>query len=111
MIDAGKLPLNRGLVRSPDEQRRWSLILPLKNSYVQKKLYRERTGGSVEDDFRGKLERLKEHGFIVEDEHRITPTKLGTFYSDEMVQQFYNSSYLPVARNEYEDGILNPYLL
>jgi oxygen-independent coproporphyrinogen-3 oxidase len=110
MIDAGKLPLNRGLVRSPDEQKRWSLILPLKNSYVQKKLYRERTGEPIENDFKIKLERLKEHGFVVEDEHRITPTKLGTFYSDEMVQQFYSPNYIPVARDQYAEGLLNPYL-
>lgn len=109
MIEAGKLPINRGLVRSPEEQKRWSLILPLKNSYVQKKIYRERTGDAVENEFGVKLERLKEYGFIVEDEHRITPTSLGTFYSDEMVQQFYTPCYRPVPREEYADGPLNPY--
>jgi oxygen-independent coproporphyrinogen-3 oxidase len=109
MIESGKLPINRGLVRNPDEQKRWSLILPLKNSYVQKKIFFDRTGETVEKDFRVKLELLKEYGFIVEDDHRITPTDLGTFYSDEMVQQFYSQDYIPVAREEYEEGVLNPY--
>lgn len=109
MIEAGRLPLNRGLVRNQEEQKRWSLILPLKNSYVQKKLYMQRTGASIDTDFRLKLERLKEHGFIVEDDQRITPTALGTFFSDEMVQQFYNPCYIPVAREEYAEGPLNPY--
>src|SRR5258707_3453391 len=27
-IESGKLPLNRGLVRSPEEQIRWAIILP-----------------------------------------------------------------------------------
>ncbi|MCM2359245.1 MAG: radical SAM protein [Geobacteraceae bacterium] len=109
MIETGKLPINRGLVRSPEEQKRWSLILPLKNSYVQKKIYRERTGGSVGNDFGAKLERLKEYGFIVEDEHRISSTRLGTFFADEMVQQFYSHDYIPVPRGEFAEGPLNPY--
>jgi oxygen-independent coproporphyrinogen-3 oxidase len=109
MIAAGKLPLNRGLVRNPDEQRRWSAVLPLKNSFIQKKLYRERTGGDVSADFGGKIERLKEYGFLTEDANFVTPTRLGTFYADEMVQHFYSSKYLPVPRTEYVEGPLNPY--
>ena len=109
-IAAGKLPLNRGLVRNEEEQKRWAAILPLKNSYVQKKIYRERTGESVENFFPEKMARLKEYGLMVEDEHRITPTKLGAFFADEVVQQFYRSDYMPLAREEYAEGPLNPYL-
>jgi oxygen-independent coproporphyrinogen-3 oxidase len=109
MIEAGNLPLNRGLVRSPDEQRRWSAVLPLKNSFIQKKLYRERTGGSVTEDFGGRIERLKEYGFLVEDANLVAPTRLGTFFADEMVQQFYSPDYIPVPREEFAEGPLNPY--
>jgi oxygen-independent coproporphyrinogen-3 oxidase len=109
LIEAGKLPLNRGLVRSPEEQKRWSLILPLKNSCVQKKIFYERTGAPVDDFFKTKLARLKEFGLVTEDEHRITPTELGAFFADELVQQFYNPHYMPSGQNEFLAGPLNPY--
>ena len=37
--DQGRLPLNRGLARSKDDQMRWSMVLPLKNREVYKKRY------------------------------------------------------------------------
>ncbi|MBK5276393.1 MAG: radical SAM protein [Desulfuromonadales bacterium] len=110
LIEAGKLPLNRGLVRSEEQQERWGIILPLKNSYVQKKLYRERTGESVDSVFTEKMARLKEHGLVVEDGQRISPTPLGAFFADEIVQQFHSPDYIPFAREEYKEGPLNPYL-
>jgi len=109
-IAAGRLPLNRGLVRSDEEQKRWAAVLPLKNSYIQKKLYRQRTGESVENVFGDKISRLKEHGLVTEDEQRVTPTKLGAIFADELVQQFSNAKYLPLAREEFSEGPLNPYL-
>lgn len=110
-IAAGRLPINRGLVRNPDEQRRWSTILPLKNSYIQKRIYRERTGEATDDAFfRSKIERLKEYGLVFEDEQRISLTKLGAFFADEVVQQFYDPRYLSIPREEYTEGPLNPYL-
>lgn len=110
MIQAGKLPINRGLVRNPDEQQRWSTILPLKNSYIQKKIYRERTGESTDNAFfRERVERLKGYDLVHEDEQRISLTELGAFFADEVVQQFYNEAYLPVPRKDYAAGPLNPY--
>lgn len=109
-IAAGKLPLNRGVVRSADEQQRWSTILPLKNGYIQKRIYRERTGETTENAFfRPRMERLKEYGLVTEDEHRISLTKLGAFFADEVVQQFYDRRYLQIPREDYNDGPLNPY--
>lgn len=35
-IEAGKLPLNRGIVRDRTTQQRWALVLPLKNDYLKK---------------------------------------------------------------------------
>lgn len=109
-IDAGRLPLNRGLVRSEEEQKRWGIILPLKNSFVNKSIYKERTGESVENVFKEKMNHLKKYGLIVEDEMKIQTTKLGAFFADEVVQQFHHPDYIPFPRNQYEEGILNPYL-
>lgn len=109
LIEAGRLPLNRGLVRSEDEQMRWGIILPLKNSFVPKRLYKNRTGESPENVFKSKMERLKEYGLVVEDEHMVAPTKLGAFFADELVQQFHHPDYNYFPRNNYSEGPLNPY--
>lgn len=109
-IAAGRLPLNRGIVRSPDEQQRWSAILPLKNGYIQKKIYRERTGETTDKAFfRPRLEQLKEYGLVTENEHRISLTPLGAFFADEVVQQFYDHRYLQIQPEDYAAGPLNPY--
>lgn len=109
-IEAGRLPLNRGLVRSEEEQKRWCIILPVKNSFVNKSLYKKRTCESLEDVFKEKMDRLKTHGLVVEDEKKIQTTKLGAFFADEVAQQFHHPNYIPVPRDQYEEGVLNPYL-
>jgi oxygen-independent coproporphyrinogen-3 oxidase len=109
-IEAGRLPLNRGLVRSEEEQKRWGIILPVKNSFVNKSIYKERTGESVENVFKEKMNRLKTYGLVVEDEKKIQATKLGVFFADEVAQQFHHPDYIPFPRDQYEEGVLNPYL-
>jgi oxygen-independent coproporphyrinogen-3 oxidase len=109
-IEARRLPLNRGLVRSKEEQKRWSIILPLKNSFVNKGIFKKRTGESVENFCKEKMDRLKTYGFVMEDEMKIQTTKLGAFFADEVVHQFHHPAYIPFAQNQYEDGVLNPYL-
>jgi oxygen-independent coproporphyrinogen-3 oxidase len=109
-IDAGRLPLNRGLVRSSEEQKRWGIILPLKNSFINKNIYKARTGESVDNVFIEKMARLKTYGLVTEEDKKIETTKLGAFFADEVVQQFHSPDYIPFARDAYEDSVLNPYL-
>jgi oxygen-independent coproporphyrinogen-3 oxidase len=109
-IEAGRLPLNRGLVRNQEEQERWSIILPVKNSRVDKRIFQERTGVPLESVYREKISRLKEHGLLVEDDTKLQATRLGAFYADELAQQFHSPDYIPFPREEYADGVLNPYL-
>jgi len=109
-IEAGRLPFNRGLVRTEEEQKRWAIILPLKNSFVNKRIYKDRTGKSVESVFVEKMNRLKSHELVVEDEMKIQTTRLGAFLADEVAQQFHHPDYMPFPRNLYEEGVLNPYL-
>jgi oxygen-independent coproporphyrinogen-3 oxidase len=109
LINGGKLPLNRGLVRTPEEQQRWGIILPLKNSHIMKKLYQQRTGTRVDTLFREKMQRLKNYGLILEDDANIALTSLGAFFADEVVQQFHHPAYIPFPREAYADGELNPY--
>jgi oxygen-independent coproporphyrinogen-3 oxidase len=109
-IEAGRLPMNRGLVRSAEEQKRWGIILPLKNSHVLKRLYEERTGVPLGSVFTTKMARLKEYGLVVEDDRKISTTRLGAFFADEVVQQFHTPCYIPFSREEYPEGPLNPYV-
>lgn len=109
LVGRGKLPLNRGLVRSRDDNIRWHFILPLKNKVVYKKLFSGRTGVSVSGVFGNKIERLKKHGLLFEDERMISLTERGRFFADEVCHQFFHPSYIPFPRKSYSEAELNPY--
>jgi oxygen-independent coproporphyrinogen-3 oxidase len=109
-IEAGQLPVNRGLVRSREEEMRWAIILPLKNRDVWKPTFEKLTGRSLNDVFRRKIERLKAFGLVVEDETSIVLTDLGAYFADEVAEQFNDAKYKPFPRSEYAEGPLNPYV-
>ncbi len=109
LINKGKPPVDRGLVRNPEDQLRWCLIQPLKCKEVNKKLYAQQTGARLDDVFRPKIERLKDSGLLYEDEKVLRLTPLGDFFADEVCMQFYHPRYLPFPRDWYANGILNPH--
>jgi oxygen-independent coproporphyrinogen-3 oxidase len=94
LINQGKLPLNRGLIRNKDDQLRWALVLPLKNRKVYKRYYQKITGVSLNEIFRDKIEKLKELNLLYEDEEVLMLTQRGRFFADEVCQQFYHPKYL-----------------
>jgi oxygen-independent coproporphyrinogen-3 oxidase len=108
-IAAGRLPINRGLVRNREEQIRWATVLPLKNRDIYKPRFLEVTGVPFDKVFRHKIARLKEWGLIEEDDQIVKLTGLGCFCADEVVQQFESPQYLPYPREAYGDGPLNPH--
>jgi oxygen-independent coproporphyrinogen-3 oxidase len=108
-IENGRIPLNRGIVRSRDQQIRWSVILPLKNYSIRKRLFQKINGISVENVFQDKFSILKDYGLITENEHEIELTKMGAFFADEVVQQFHEKEYIPFPEADYTEGPLNPY--
>ncbi len=109
-IESGQLPVNRGIVRSREDQMRWAIILPLKNREVRKSLFMRRTGESLDKVFRPKIEALKQYGLLQENEKELGLTPLGTFFADEVAEQFHDPRYIPFPRSAYADGPLNPYL-
>jgi len=109
MIDKGKLPLNRGVVRTKEEQARWALILPLKNREVYKKFYQQQTGESLNGVLRTKIDRLKKFNLLYEDEELIKLTERGRFFADEICHQFHDPGHMPFPRESYASGELNPY--
>lgn len=109
LIENGRLPLDRGLIRTEDDQVRWCIILPLKNRRVYKKFYQLQTGVSLESVFRRKIERLKKFGLLSEDDTGLGLTALGAFFADEVCHQFHHPNYMPFPRTAYSQGELNPY--
>lgn len=110
LINDGKLPADRGVVRGREDQMRWALVLPLKNRKVYKKYFHQLTGESLDRVFRDKVEPLKKFGLLQENEKVLKLTSLGGFFADEVCHQFHKPEYIPFSRREYADGELNPYL-
>lgn len=106
-VGNGQIPLNRGIVRSPEEQQRWSALLPLKNSWIPKDLYQQRTCGSnVNDIFGPQIEAMKAHGLVYEDDDIVRLTRDGRFFADEICAQLHHPRHMPFPLSEYADGPL-----
>ena len=111
-IDNGKLPYNRGFVRSQDEQERWSIILPLKNYNIRKNLFKERTGVEIQNTkFYPTIQLLKEYGLVEENDRIIQLTRKGSFFADEVSELFYSPDFIPFDKTLYNSGKLNPYMV
>ncbi len=107
-IEAGKLPCNRGLVRSRDEQVRWAMILPLKNRTVRRLEFEARTGVKLEQVWPEKIQALKQAGLVEDTRWGISLTATGKFFADEVVQQFFDPHNFPFPMDAYCDGPLHP---
>ncbi len=108
-IDEGRLPVNRGTIRSREQQLRWALILPLKNRNVRRAYFEKITGTPLSAVFVKKIERLKQYGLLQEDQSGIQLTELGAMVADEVVEQFNSNEFMPFPREAYAEGPLNPY--
>lgn len=108
-IDNNELPINRGIIRSHDEQERWAIILPLKNYWINKKIFKDRCGAEIGEMHMKKLRTLENYGLVKLGDKKIELTKMGAFFSDEVVMQFSDKKYLPYHEAEYNDGQLSPY--
>lgn len=109
LIAAGKLPVNRGLIRDAAAQAAWAFVLPLKNRRVVKGHFRRMTGRLPEELFGQRIARLKEAGLLLEDAAKLELTPEGAFFADEVCHQFYQREFLPFGPAAYAPGPLNPY--
>lgn len=107
--NAGQIAANRGLLRTADQQMRWSAILPLKNYHIDKKLFAKINGIDVGDVFGKQIELLKRYGFATETDNRVELTEKGAFYSDEIVHLFYEPQHQSFPAEDFEENELNPY--
>lgn len=109
-IDEGLLPVNRGYKRSLEQQARWAIILPLKNRSVIKKDYQRVTGCEFDKVLRRKTERLIRNGLLQDNGKVVALTRLGSFFADEVAEEYNSKEFLPFPRTNYAEGELNPYL-
>lgn len=111
--EAGLLGLNRGYVRDREQQVRWSIILPLKNTEVRKDRFRKINNMEIEDVFKKKWKKLMDAGLVVDKPvlgyPSYTLTELGKFVADECAEEFNACEFLPWAPDEYIHGDLFPY--
>lgn len=105
----GLIAANRCLIRNADQQIRWSIILPLKNYFIDKKLFKKMNGVDLDSVFQKQFALLKEYGLAVEDEKTVRLTPKGAFYSDELVHLFYEEQHQSFPPQDFNHGCLNPY--
>ncbi len=91
----GKVSVNRGKIRTVDDERRRCFILPLKNARVSKALFTERTGEIIEQCFGKEINSFKTLGLIAENDSHVWLTSRGRFFADEIATQFFDPDYLP----------------
>jgi oxygen-independent coproporphyrinogen-3 oxidase len=108
-IESGHLPVNRGLVRSRDDQLRWAIVLPIKNRSVRYKDYLRVTGVPLESVFQDKFRELEKAGLVEVNDKEVVVTRLGAFFADEVAQQFHRPELVPFPTEEYAPGPLSPY--
>lgn len=106
-VRAGRLPLNRGVVRTRDDNLRWHTVLPLKNMSVVRKDYLARMGVDIQEVFGPEIARLQEWGLVdPSSERKIRLTPLGRFFADEVCVQFHHPRYMPFPPEAYSGGPL-----
>lgn len=109
LIASGRLPVNRGLVRTKAAQAVWALVLPLKNRKVIKSYFKRITGSLPEELFGSRIRDLKAAGLLTEDARTLELTAEGAFLADEVCHQFYQQEFMPFPKEAYAGGPLNPY--
>jgi len=109
LVNEGKLPVNRGYIRTKEDQVRWAIVLPLKNSELKKSHFEETIGIPFDSIFRKKVERLKTFRLIEDNDEIIRLTELGAFVADEVVEQFNSNTFMPFSSDAYAQGPLHPY--
>ena len=93
-IREGKTAINRGILRSNDEETRRNFVLPLKNIKVNKAEFLARTGQVANDYFPDEINWLSGLGLLDQNEKFIWLTKRGRFFADEVTAQFFDPKYL-----------------
>lgn len=94
-VRAGRMPVERGILRDLETEARRSFLLPLKNDRVVKRKFEARVGASVEQLFGPELDRLQSLGLLEQDERTVRLTPRGRFFADETMWQLTQRRWVP----------------
>jgi len=95
LIEEGGLPIDRGLRRDKENEARHCFILQLKNTRVDKELFRKKMTVSPNAVFGETIDQMKQYNLLQEDDQFLWLTKRGRFYADQVVAQFATAKYKP----------------
>lgn len=99
-IAQGRMPFDRGLVRSADDEMRRSFILPLKNARVDKRAFAAKNGVTVAAAFGARVAHLERLGLLTQNDEEVRLTSRGRFCADEIAFLFFAPQHVP--RREFE---------
>jgi oxygen-independent coproporphyrinogen-3 oxidase len=94
-VRAGRLPVERGILRDLETEARRSFLLPLKNDRVIKRKFEARTGLNVQEHLGAELARLEGLGLLQQDERSVSLTPRGRFFADETMWQLTQRQHVP----------------
>jgi oxygen-independent coproporphyrinogen-3 oxidase len=108
-LEAGLSPIERGSVWGADTKLRRSFTLPLRYFEADRELFRAHTGRDLGDVFKTKVARLREAGLLESHPGGLRMTYWGSFFADEVAEQFHEAKHLPFPESGYAAGPLNPH--
>jgi coproporphyrinogen III oxidase-like Fe-S oxidoreductase len=108
-LAAGQSPIERGSVWDAETLLRRSFTLPLRYFEGDGALFRAHTGRDIHDVFKKKVARLTDAGLLESHPGGIRMTYWGSFFADEVAEQFHEAKHLIFPASAYADGPLNPH--
>ncbi|MCK6506899.1 radical SAM protein [Myxococcota bacterium] len=107
-LGAGRLPVDRGMIRDEETQIRWAFSLPLRYFEATPEVFTGATGLSLSEVFVDRVARLVDEGLVERTPRGLRLTWWGSFFCDEVIQLFHDPRYLVVPTDAFVDGPLHP---
>ena len=92
-IEAGELPLARGMATSAAERLTRELILQLKLGQLDVAYFRDKFAVDILSGFREPLERLRGQDMLTSSDDSVTLTRQGLLRVDTLLHEFYEAKY------------------
>ena len=98
-LEAGELPLSRGLRLSQHQRLIREMILQLKLGHVSRAYFRKKFGVEITERFAEPMQRLKDWGFLEIEGDQVLLNREGLLQVDRLFQEF----FLPQHKNARYD--------
>ncbi len=92
-LEAGELPLYRGLKPTPHQQLVREMILQLKRGWLKVDYFRQKFGVDIIDHWRGEWQQHADDGLLTFDNDRVTLTRAGLLRADSLLPAFFEPEH------------------